>query len=138
MAPPLAPPRSLPLAPPADPTPLLAGGAVQVVGTAALYSLFLSVTAFVAARNVLGDVPARAALLVGPAPAGVAVATAAFGLPPALGVALALAADAAMIRLAYGRGPALTAYVTVIHAVVSVILGTVLVALSFLIASAPG
>ncbi|MFC6726975.1 hypothetical protein ACFQE1_21860, partial [Halobium palmae] len=75
---------------------------------------------------------------VGPFPAGVAVVTATFGLPPVLGVVVALALDAAAIHFVYDRSPRLTAYVTFIHVVVTVILGAVLFALLALFASAPG
>ncbi|MFC4359629.1 hypothetical protein ACFO0N_16925 [Halobium salinum] len=118
---------------------LQAGAApLAVVGTVALFALFLSLTAHLAARNVLGDVAVRKALLVGPLPAVVAVVTATFSLPAVLGVALALALDALAIRYVYGRSPRLTAYVTFIHVVVTVILGAMLFALLALFASAPG
>jgi len=41
---------------------------VSVLGTIVLFALFLSVTAHLAARNVLGDVDPRRALYVGPLP----------------------------------------------------------------------
>jgi hypothetical protein len=123
---------------PAARSALVAGGAAtQVLGTAALFALFLSLTAHVAARNVLGDVPVRAALLVGPVPAVVAVVGTALRVPPAVAVAVAVALDALAVRYAYGLGRRLTAYVTFIHAVVSVILGTVLFSLLYVISSAP-
>lgn len=110
---------------------------LAVVGTVALFALFLSLTAHVAARNVLGDVSARRALLVGPVPAVVAVVTATFGVPPAVGVAVGLALDAAVIRYVYDRSWRLTAYVAFVHVVVTIIAGAVLFSLLALFASAP-
>lgn len=113
-------------------------GSLAVVGTVVLFALFLSLTAHVAARNVLGDVPVRRALLVGPFPAVVAVVSTAFGVLPALAVLVAVVLDAGAIRFAYGRSPRLTAYITAIHAVVTVILGAIVFSLLALFASAPG
>lgn len=110
---------------------------LAVVGTVALFALFLSLTAHIAARNVLGDVAARRALLVGPVPAVVAVVATTFGVFPALGVVVALALDAVAVHLVYAQPPRLTAYVTAIHVVVSVILGAVLFSLLALFSSAP-
>jgi hypothetical protein len=109
-----------------------------VAGTAALLALFLSVTAHVAARNVLGDVPIRDVFAVGPLPAGIAVATAALSLPSLPAVAVAVAADALLVGYVYGLDRRLTALVTLVHAVVSVILGTVLFGVYVLVLSAPG
>jgi hypothetical protein len=111
---------------------------VAVAGTVALLALFLSLTAHIAARNVLGDVPVRNAFVVGPLPAAIAVVTAALSLPAALGVVAAVAVDAALVRSVYGLDRRLTAAVTAIHAVVSVILGTILFSLWALLQSAPG
>jgi hypothetical protein len=110
---------------------------IAVVATVALFALFLSLTAHVAARNVLGDVPVRQALLVGPVPAVVAVVTATFGVPPALGVVVAIALDAVAVRYVYGRSWRLTAYVAFVHVVVTIIAGAVLYSLLALFASAP-
>ena len=110
---------------------------VTVAGTFASFALFLSVTAHIAARNVLGDVEAKRALLVGPVPAAVAVVFATFEWNPFVGIALAVAADAALVGYVYGRGRRLTAYVTFIHAVVSVILGAVVVAGFLVLRTAP-
>lgn len=112
-------------------------GPVAVAGTFLSLALFLSVTAHVAARNVLGDVPARLALTVGPGPAAVAVVGAALSVPAAATVPLAVALDALLVRRAYGLGRRLLAFVTLIHAVVSVILGAILVAGFFLLRTAP-
>ncbi|MFB6101734.1 MAG: hypothetical protein ABEJ73_04145 [Haloplanus sp.] len=112
--------------------------AVAVAGTAALFALFLSVTAHIAARNVLGDVPIRNAFVVGPLPAAIAVVTAALDLPAALGIGVAIVVDALLIRQLYDLDRRLTVGVTLIHAVVSVILGSVLFSLYVLVRSAPG
>ena len=121
------------------PVPLQSSASpVAVAGTFASFALFLSITAHIAARNVLGDVAVRRAFLVGPVPAAVAVVFATFGWNSFLGILLALAADATFVKYAYGRSRRLTAYITFIHAVVSVILGSILVASFFLFRSAPG
>ena len=110
---------------------------LSVVGTVALFALFLSLTAHIAARNVLGDVPLKAALLVGPGPAAVAVVTAALGILPILGLLAAVVVDGLLVAYAYGRGPRLTAFVTGVHFVVSVILGAVLFGVLTLANTAP-
>ena len=46
---------------------------ITVLGTTLLFALFLSVTAHLAARNVLGDVDPRRALYVGPLPAVIGI-----------------------------------------------------------------
>ncbi|WP_251331230.1 DUF7473 family protein [Haloplanus pelagicus] len=112
--------------------------AVAVAGTVAVFALFLSLTAHLAARNVLGDVPVRNAFLVGPVPAAVAVVAAALELPSIPAVLLALALDAALVRYVYDLDRRLTGAVTAIHAVVSVILGSVIFSLYVLVRSAPG
>jgi hypothetical protein len=121
-------------------SPLQAGGAppLAVAGTAALLALFLSVTAHLAARNVLGDVPIRNAFVVGPVPAGIAVAAGALELPSLPAVAVAVLVDALLIRTLYDLDRRLTALVTLVHVVVSVILGTIVFSLYALALSAPG
>lgn len=113
------------------------GSAVAVAGTFASLALFLSVTAHIAARNVLGDVPVKYAFVVGPVPAAVAVVFTTFGLNPYLGIFLAVVLDGVAVNFLYGQSKGLTAYITLIHVVVSVILGTVLYAVLALWASAP-
>jgi hypothetical protein len=110
---------------------------VAVAGTFAAFAVFLSVTAHIAARNVLGDVPVRNAVAVGPLPAGVAFVFTALSWPPALAVVVAVVADAAVIGFMYERDAKLTAYITLIHAVVSVILGVIVFGLWTLARSAP-
>lgn len=123
---------------PAGPVALQTGRPLAVAGTVASLALFLTITAHIAARNVLGDVEARKALGVGPVPAAIAVVFATFEWPPALGVGLALVADAALFRVLYGQSGKLTAYIVLIHVVVSIILGTILFGLYALALSAPG
>lgn len=113
-------------------------GPIAIAGTVGLLALFLSVTAHLAARNVLGDVPIAAALGVGIGPAIVSVATALLSLPGVVGVAIALAVDAGAIHLLYGHPRRTSAYITAIHVIVTVILGAVLFGLTVLLASLPG
>lgn len=98
---------------------------VAVVGTFLALAGFLSLTAFVAARNVLGDVPADRALLVGPLPALVSFVLQ--GIFPLVTVALAVAVDLAVIRWVYEIEWREAAYVTFIHVVVSILLGVAVV-----------
>lgn len=114
------------------------GNPLAIAGTVGLFALFLSITAHIAARNVLGDVEVKKAFVVGPLPAAIAVVSTALGLNPFLAIAVAIVVDATAISLLYGRSRRLTAYVTAIHVVVSILLGTVLFGLVFILASAPG
>lgn len=124
------------------PVPLQTGvgtaSPLAVAGTAALFALFLSLTAHLAARNVLGDVPIRSAFVVGPLPAAIAVVAAALDLPSIPALLVALVVDAALIRYVYDLDRRLTAGVTLIHAVVSIILGAIVFSLYILVLSAPG
>lgn len=113
------------------------GSPLAVAGTVGLFALFLSLTAHIAARNVLGDVELTKAFAVGPLPAAIAVVAAGYGVNPFLAIAVALVVDAAAIGYLYGRSRRLTAYVTFIHVVVSIILGSVLFSLYALVLSAP-
>lgn len=114
------------------------GNPLAIAGTVGLFALFLSITAHIAARNALGDVEVKKAFVVGPLPAAIAVVSTALGLNPFLAIAVAIVVDATAISLLYGRSRRLTAYVTAIHVVVSILLGTVLFGLVFILASAPG
>ncbi|AUX09958.1 hypothetical protein AArcSl_2336 [Halalkaliarchaeum desulfuricum] len=111
---------------------------LAVAGTFGLLAAFLSLTAFLAARNVLGDVPAVKALGVGPFPAAVAVVAGALDLPSALAIGVALLLDGAAIHYLYGESPRLSAYITLIHVVVTILLGTVLFGLLILLGTLPG
>lgn len=112
--------------------------AVAIAGTYASLALFLTLTAHIAARNVLGDVEVKKAFAVGPVPAAVAVVFTAMSWPSALALALALVADALLVHVVYGRPARLSAYVTFIHVVVSILLGAVLFGVYALALSAPG
>ncbi|SDL95168.1 hypothetical protein SAMN04487949_0286 [Halogranum gelatinilyticum] len=114
------------------------GSPLAIAGTVGAFALFLSVTAHIAARNVLGDVEVKKAFAVGPLPAAIAVVATAFGINSFLAIAAAVVVDAAAIGFLYGRSRKLTAYVTAIHIVVSIILGALIFSLVFLIGSAPG
>lgn len=118
--------------------PLQTVGPVAVAGTIGSLALFLSLTAHIAARNVLGDVPPVNALGVGILPAVIASLPRTIGLSPYVAILLALLVDASAIKLLYGKEWKLTAYITLIHAVVSVILGAIVVSLVLLLMSAPG
>ena len=115
-----------------------AGSASQVAGTFALFALFFTVTAHIAARNVLGDVELKKAFAVGPAVPAVSFVFVALGWPAVLALPLALAADFALFRYLYRISLRLTAYLTLIHVVVSIILGVIVFGLLALIQSAPG
>jgi hypothetical protein len=123
---------------PALQTGVGAASPLAVAGTAALFALFLTLTAHLAARNVLGDVPVRNAFLVGPLPAGIAVVAAALELPSIPALVVALVVDAVLIGHVYDLDRRLTVGVTAIHAVVSVILGSIVFSLYALVLSAPG
>ncbi|ELZ57965.1 MULTISPECIES: hypothetical protein [unclassified Haloferax] len=108
-----------------------------VAGTFALFALFLSLTAHIAARNVLGDVELKKAFAVGPVPAAIAVVFTSFGWNSFVALALAIGFDFGFVKYLYGRSNRLSAYVVVIHFVVSVLLGLVLFGLSAILLTAP-
>lgn len=118
--------------------PLQAATPLSVAGTVGSLALFLSVTGHLAARNVLGDVPIRNAVGIGPLPAAIATLPRVLGVNSYLAILLALLVDFGAIKFLYGRGWKLTGYITLIHVVVSVILGAIIVSLALLLASAPG
>lgn len=111
---------------------------VSVLATTVLLALFLSVTAHIAARNVLGDVDPRRALYVGPLPAVISVVGNALDLPAALILFAALLVDVAMFRWSYEQPRRAVVVMTLIHAVVTTLLSGVLLGVSVLIASMPG
>ncbi|RLM91002.1 hypothetical protein D3D02_04390 [Halobellus sp. Atlit-38R] len=115
-----------------------AGSPIAIAGTFASFAIFLSVTAHIAARNVLGDVPVRNAFVVGPVPAVVAILVTTFGVNPFVGLVAALVLDGVAIALLYEQTRRLSAYITFIHFVVSVILGTIIFGVLALLTSAPG
>ncbi len=117
-------------------------GPLAVAGTFASFALFLSLTAHIAARNVLGDIPVRNAVVVGPVPAAISVLVATFAADNSVvilvGFAAAVVLDWAVIRALYDESTRLAAYITFIHFVVSVILGTIVFGIWALAISAPG
>ncbi|XVH32927.1 DUF7473 family protein [Haloferacaceae archaeon DSL9] len=110
---------------------------LAIAGTLGSLAVFLSLTAHIAARNVLGDVGPSKALGVGLLPAVVAVLTVLFSLPAALGILVAVLLDGLAIHALYGQRPRLSAYITFIHIIVSILLGTVLIGTLLLVFSAP-
>ncbi|ADQ65621.1 hypothetical protein GL213_00040 [Halogeometricum borinquense] len=113
------------------------GSALAVAGTFASLALFLSLTAHIAARNVLGDVPVKYAFVVGPIPAAIAVVVTTFELNSYLGVFVAIILDGVAVKYLYGQSNRLSGYITFIHVIVSIIIGTVLYALLALLSTAP-
>jgi hypothetical protein len=113
------------------------GSASQVAGTLAFLALFFTVTAHLAARNVLGDVEVKKAFVIGPIFAAIGFVFPTFQLPLWLGVVVALVADFVVFKLLYGQPNRLAAYITLIHVVVSIILGVIVFGLLALVGSAP-
>ncbi|OYR42765.1 hypothetical protein DJ82_01760 [Halorubrum sp. Ib24] len=111
---------------------------ITVLGTTILFALFLSVTAHLAARNVLGDVDPRRALYVGPLPAVIGVVGGAFAVSEALLVPAALLVDGAMFAWSYDQPRRVVAGMTVIHAVITTLLSIVLFGITALLATMPG
>lgn len=116
----------------------LQSGTLTVLATYALFALFLSLTAFLAARNVLGDAPRRPALVVGPLLAAIAFLATTFQVNSFLALAAALGADLVLVRLLYDLRGRLAAYVVLIHFVVSVLLGALVFGVVTLLSSVPG
>lgn len=112
-----------------------AGGPLAFLGTFLFTAAVYSLTAHIAARNVLGDVPPKRALLVGPVPAAVVLLLQQYGL---VGFVLAVAADFVLIRYVYRLKLRTTAFVTFIHLVVSVLLLVVVLSAYQLAGTAPG
>lgn len=110
---------------------------VSILATYLLFAAFLSLTAFIAARNLLGDVSLRRHALVGPPIAAIAFLAATFEFSPFLALGAALAVDAVAFRQLHDLDRRLLAGVVVIHFVVSVILGAILFSLIVLLGSAP-
>jgi len=113
-------------------------GPIAVVGTVGLLGLFLTVTAHLAARNVLGDVSPVKALGVGFGPAVVSLLTQLSPIPGGVGVLAALVVDGLVIHILYDQPRRTTVRITAVHAIISVILGTVLIGGLILATSVPG
>ena len=106
------------------------------LGTFLLAASFYAVTAHIAARYVLGDVPVRRAVLVGVVPAAVGLALQQYG--PATVIAVSVVADYIAIRYVYRLSLRMAAGVSVVHYTVSAILGITLFNLIRLIGTMPG
>jgi hypothetical protein len=116
-----------------DPT---AGSPTAVVGTFLVTAAFYALTAHVAARYVLGDVPVARAGAV-----GVVLAVVSFLLQrrsAAVVIAVTVPVDFFLIRTLYRTDNRTTALITVVHYTVFVLLGLVVVNLVVLLGTAPG
>ncbi|PSQ44729.1 hypothetical protein BRD17_03150 [Halobacteriales archaeon SW_7_68_16] len=111
------------------------GPIVAFVGTFVATALFLSATAHVAARNVLGDVPIRRALAVGPVPAAAVVALAQHG--PGVTLVVTGLADLLAVHVIYRVRYRTAGLVTVIHVTISFLLTLALGSLIALLGTAP-
>jgi hypothetical protein len=112
-----------------------AGSPLAYAGTFLLAAGVYSLTAHIAARNVLGDVPVKRALLVGPVPAAVSILLQQYGV---LAFLLAIAVDFVLIRYVYRIKLRTTALVTFIHLIVSILLLVVVLSAYRLAQTAPG
>lgn len=110
---------------------------LAITGTLGLLALFLSVTGFIAARNVLGDVAAVKALGIGPLPAIVAVLSQAYSISAAIGIPVAITLDWAAIYYLYADNGRDATYITFIHIVVTILLGTVVFGVLVLVNTRP-
>jgi hypothetical protein len=112
------------------------------LGTYLVFAAFLTLTAHVAARNVMGDVRFDRAIYVGPVTAAVSFLFLAVLGPrwfvPLITIPVAVAVDLTAIRRSYGIDRRLGVYVTFIHFVVSIILGTVVISSVVLLTQSPG
>ena len=122
---------------PLQSVPLQTGTTASVLATYVLFAAFLSFTAFIAARNLLGDVSLRRHALVGPPLAAIGFLAATFEFSPFLALAAAVAVDAAAFRYLHDLDRKLLAGGVLIHFVVSVLLGAVLFGVVVLVSTAP-
>ncbi|WP_132058990.1 DUF7473 family protein [Halorussus amylolyticus] len=114
----------------------MAVSVVPLLGTFVVAVVFYSVTAHLAARFVLGDVPLKRAFVVGLVPAIISFALQAYQ-NPAIIIVLALAADFFTIRAVYRLRYRTAGMVAVVHYTVSVILGLTIFNLVRLLGTAP-
>lgn len=114
----------------------VSGTPLAILGTFLLATAFYAVTAHIAARYVLGEVPFSRALLVGIVPALAVVILQRFG--PALVIGLSLLADFLAIQWIYRLTPGRAGLVAIVHYTVSAILGITLFNLWRLLQTAPG
>ncbi|WP_327053278.1 DUF7473 family protein [Halomicrococcus gelatinilyticus] len=111
------------------------GDLTPIVGTYLLLAGFLALTGHVAARNVLGGVPFRRALVVGPPVAALPFLLQRY-YPPAV-VLLALALDLTLFHVVYRLKWRTAGFVTFIHVVVTFLASLVLGGILFLASTAP-
>lgn len=111
------------------------GPPLAVLGTFLLTGAFYALTAHIAARYVLGDVPVKPALGVGLVLAVVALLLRSFGPAPVIAVSLAI--DVGAIKSLYRRNWRHTLLVAVAHYTVSAILGITLYNVVRLLGTAP-
>lgn len=111
-----------------------AGGLLAYLGTFLLAAGAYALTAHIAARNVLGDVPLRRAAVIGVVLAVIVVALQQYGL---IALVLAIAVDFVLIRYVYRLRYRTAGLVTLIHVVVSVLLLFVVLSAYRLIGTAP-
>jgi hypothetical protein len=114
----------------------VAGGLLAFVGTFVLGALFYALTAHIAARYVLGDVPYSRALLVGIVPSAVVVLLSQY--PILVILVVSFLADAVAIQQVYRLRARTAALVAVVHYTVTVLLVLTLRGLLSLLATAPG
>ncbi|WP_435176920.1 DUF7473 family protein [Halorussus sp. AFM4] len=108
---------------------------VALVGTFLLAVVFYAVTAHLAARYVLGDVPVKRALAVGVVPAIISFALQAYG--PAVVIALSASADFFVIRAVYRLKYRTAAVVALAHYTVAALVGITIFNLVRLLSTAP-
>jgi hypothetical protein len=105
-------------------TAVAGGGPLSLLVTLLVAWLFYAATLHLAATFFVGDVPTQPAAGAGLAPA--AATMLAIRYPPAVVLAVALAADAVAIRWAYGLRPVGTAAVTALHVAFTTVLAVAL------------
>jgi hypothetical protein len=127
-------PAVAPLSGPLQVTPTTVAAAV---GTYLVFAAFLSVTVYIASRNVVGEVSLADALLVGPVPAAVSMVGVALGVFPLVIVLAAVVADFGMVQRVYGLDRRTTASVVFVHGVVTVILMGVIGGILAILAQGP-
>lgn len=111
------------------------GDPLAFVGTFILLSILFAVTAHIAARYVLGDVPVTRALLVGPVPAGITLLLQEYS--PAIMLLVGLTGDWLVIWRVYQVQPRQVFLITAVHYAVSVLLSLSIASLLALLGTAP-
>ncbi|UPW01469.1 hypothetical protein M0R88_05030 [Halorussus gelatinilyticus] len=108
---------------------------VALIGTFLLAVLFYGVTAHIAARYVLGDVPILRAFVVGLVPALISFALQAYG--PLVVILVSATADFFAIRGVYRLRLRTAGLVTLVHYTVSAIAGITVLNIVRLLSTAP-